>query len=68
MINPDFGLIAQANRIAYQCVEEREDLEEAIQKMKAHKGAYLLEVRVEKEENVFPMVQAGASVEDVRLE
>ena len=68
MINPDFGLIAQANRIAYQCVEERADLEEAIKKMKAHKGAYLLEVRVEKEENVFPMVQAGASVEDVRLE
>jgi len=68
MINPKFGLIAEANRIAYEHVENRENLEEAIQKMKAHKGSFLLEVCVEKEENVFPMVQAGDSVENVRLE
>lgn len=68
MTNPDFGLIARGNGIAYQCVEERKHLEEAILKMKNHKGAYLLEVRVEKEENVFPMVPAGASVADIRLE
>lgn len=68
MINPDFGLIAQANGIAYQCVEKREELEDAIQKMKNHQGAYLLEVKVEKEENVFPMVPAGAAVTDIRLE
>lgn len=68
MTNPDFGLIAQGNHIAYECVEKREDLEAAIQKMKNHPGAYLLEVRVEKEENVFPMVPAGADVADIRLE
>lgn len=68
MINPDFGLIAQANGIAYQCVEKREELEDAVQKMKKHQGAYLLEVKVEKEENVFPMVPAGAAVSDIRLE
>lgn len=68
MTNPEFGLIAQANHIAYQCVEKREELEEAIRKMQSHKGAYLLEVRVEKEENVFPMVPAGAAVTDIRLE
>lgn len=68
MTNPDFGLIARGNHIAYQCVEKREQLEEAVQKMKAHAGAYLLEVRVEKEENVFPMVPAGAAVGEIRLE
>lgn len=68
MVNPDFGPIAQGNGIAYQCVEKREELEEAISKMKAYPGAYLLEVRVEKEENVFPMVPAGASVAEIRLE
>lgn len=68
MTNPDFSLIAQANGIAYACVEKRESLEAAIEKMKNHKGAYLLEVRVEKEENVFPMVPAGAAVADIRLE
>lgn len=68
MTNPDFGLIAQGNHIAYECVEKREQLEDAIRKMKAHPGAYLLEVRVEKEENVFPMVPAGAAVAEIRLE
>lgn len=68
MQNPDFDLIARGNGIAYQCVEKREDLATAVQQMKAHKGAFLLEVRVEKEENVFPMVPAGAAVADIRLE
>ena len=33
-----------------------------------HKGPYLLEVVVEKEENVFPMVPSGDSVSNIRLE
>lgn len=68
MLNPDFGPIAEGYGITYQCVEKREELSNAIQKMKDHKGAYLLEVRVEKEDNVFPMVPAGAAVSDIRLE
>jgi acetolactate synthase-1/2/3 large subunit len=28
---------------------------------------YFLEVRVEKEDNVFPMIPSGASVSDIRL-
>ena len=68
MTNPDFGLIAQANGLGYSQVENRDDLDETIARMKRHKGAFLLEVRVEKEDNVFPMVPAGASVADIRLE
>lgn len=68
MQNPDFALIARGNGIAYRGVEKREDLAAAVQQMKAHQGAFLLEVRVEKEENVFPMVPAGAAVADIRLE
>lgn len=68
MNNPDFGLIAKANGIAYACAETRTDLPEAIGRMIHHKGAFLLEVKVEKEENVFPMVPAGASVSEIRLE
>ena len=68
MTNPDFGAIAQGNGIAYRCVEKRDELETAIHAMKEHPGAFLLEVRVEPEENVFPMVPAGAAVGDVRLE
>ena len=36
--------------------------------MQACRGAYLLEVRVESEDNVFPMVPAGAPVAAIRLE
>lgn len=68
LTNPDFELIAKANHIAYRCVERHEDLEDAIEQMKQTKGAFLLECRVEREENVFPMVPAGAPVHDIRLE
>lgn len=68
LANPDFGLIARANGIAYRCVERRGELSEAVTAMRRSAGAFLLEVRVEPEENVFPMVPAGAPVSAVRLE
>ena len=68
LINPDCELLAKANRIAYRCVERHEDLADAIREMHSTDGAFLLECRVEKEENVFPMVPAGAPVHDIRLE
>ncbi len=68
LVNPDFELLAKANRITYRCVERHEDLADAIREMHSTDGAFLLECRVEKEENVFPMVPAGAPVHDIRLE
>ncbi|MEL7498135.1 MAG: biosynthetic-type acetolactate synthase large subunit [Planctomycetota bacterium] len=68
MINPDFQLIAQAYGIASERVAERNGLDAAMQRMVEHDGAYLLEVMVGKENNVFPMVPAGAAVSDIRLE
>ena len=49
-------------------VDARANLDTAIDTMLNHDGPYLLEVKVVKEGNVFPMVPAGASVSDVRLE
>ena len=68
LTNPDFALLAAANRIPYRCVERHEDLDEAIREMRETQGAFLLEVRVKKDENVFPMVPAGQPVEKIRLE
>ncbi len=48
-------------------VEQRKDLVKAIETMLAHKGSYLLEVMVGKENNVFPMVPQGCSVSEIRL-
>ena len=65
--NPDFITIAKGFGIEGQKVSTRSELTPAIQKMIDHEGPYLLEVVVEKEDNVFPMVPSGASVSDILL-
>ncbi len=66
--NPDFITIAKGYGIEGHTVSERHNLDESVQKMIDHDGPYLLEVMIEKEDNVFPMVPTGASVSDVILE
>ncbi len=68
MTNPDFVAIAKGYYLNARKVVKREDLKEAVAEMIASKEAYFLEVCVEKEDNVFPMVPSGASVSDIRLE
>ena len=66
--NPDFVAIAKGYHINAKSVSKREDLANAVKEMMETEGAYFLEVMVEKEDNVFPMIPTGASVSDVRLE
>ena len=68
MLSPEYSLIARANEVGYELVEKREDLDGAIARMLESPEAFLLEVRVEKEDDVFPMVPAGAAVSDIMLE
>lgn len=68
MVNPDFVAIAKGYFIDAQRVSKREDLAGAIAEMLTAEGPYFLEVKVEKEDNVFPMIPTGASVSDIRLE
>jgi acetolactate synthase I/II/III large subunit len=65
--SPDFVMVAKGYGIAGQCVSDREYLRGAIAEMLAHDGAYLLEVMVGKENNVFPMVAQGTGVAEIRL-
>ncbi len=67
MSNPDFVRIAAAYDIEAARVSERSTLDAAIEEMIAHKGPYFLEVCVENEHNVFPMIPTGASVSEIRL-
>ena len=68
MVNPDFVTIAKGFRIKAKRVEKRDDLETGISEMINSKEPYFLEICVEKEDNVFPMIPSGASVSDIRLE
>jgi acetolactate synthase-1/2/3 large subunit len=68
LLNPDFIKVAEGFGIKGKKVLERPQLDAAIQEMLDHKGPYLLEVSIEKEDNVFPMVPTGASVSDIILE
>jgi len=67
MTNPDFVKIAKGYHIPAQRVSERGDIAAAVKTMLTTDGPYFLEVRVEKENNVFPMIPTGASVSDIRL-
>ena len=67
MVNPDFQTIAKGYHIAAEKVTERSELTNAIKRFLNHKESFLLEVKVKKEGNVFPMIQAGSSVSEVRL-
>ena len=65
--SPDFVMLAKSYGIAGEKVSQREALRYALQTMLNHKGSYLLEVMVGKENNVFPMVPQGCSVAEIRL-
>lgn len=67
MDNPDFVTIARGYRMQAESVSARESLDDALVRMLAHPGPYLLEVRVGHADNVFPMIPAGASVSEMRL-
>ncbi|MGB1972114.1 MAG: thiamine pyrophosphate-binding protein, partial [Flavobacteriaceae bacterium] len=67
MTNPDFVMIAKGYNIAAKRVSQRADLDQAVEEMMASDQPYFLEVCVEKEDNVFPMIPTGASVTDIRL-
>jgi acetolactate synthase-1/2/3 large subunit len=68
MVNPDFQTIAKGYHMEANKVTDRANLEAAVEVFVNHEGSYLLEVMVGKENNVFPMIETGASVSDIRLE
>ena len=68
MKNPNFQKIAEGYGIKNKKVEIKSKLKNSIKEFLDYKKAYLLEIVVEKEENVFPMVTSGDSVSNIRLE
>lgn len=64
---PDFIKLSESYRIEAEQVSERKDLKAAVERMLTSEKAYLLEVKVGKENNVFPMVPQGSAVSEIRL-
>ena len=67
-MNPDFVTIAKGYHIEAKKVTKRDELKSSIEKMLKSTKPFFLEVLVEKEHNVFPMIPTGASVSDIRLD
>ena len=68
LVNPDFLKIADGFGVPGKQISEREELDSTIDDLLSFDGPFLLEVKVTKEGNIFPMVAAGASVSDIRLD
>jgi acetolactate synthase-1/2/3 large subunit len=67
LMNPDFVKVAAGYNIPGKRVSERQELESSVKEMLDAKGPYLLEVTVEQEGTILPMVEPGASVSEVKL-
>ena len=67
MVNPDFVKIAEGYYLKARRVTKRKDLADAVEEMIKSNEPYFLEVVVEKEANVFPMIPTGSSVSEIRL-
>ena len=65
--SPDFVMVAKGYGIEGQRIADRSKLKDGLKAMLNHKGSYLLEVMVGKENNVFPMVPQGRGVAEVVL-
>lgn len=65
--SPDFVQVARGYGIDGKSICKREDLKKALNEMLSHKGSYLLEIMVGKENNVFPMVPQGRGVAEIVL-
>jgi len=65
--SPDFVMVAKGYGIEGRSICKREDVKTALKEMLDHKGSYLLEVMVGKENNVFPMVPQGRGVAEIVL-
>lgn len=67
LLNPDFRMIAQAYGIPAEDVGDRSQLKDAVRRMTEAEGAYMLNVNIEPEDMVFPMVAPGHAVDDILI-
>ncbi len=67
LVNPDFVTIAKGYKISAKRVLKRAELKDSLVEMLESEGPYLLDIKIDKEANVLPMIEPGASVSEVTL-
>jgi acetolactate synthase-1/2/3 large subunit len=65
LLNPNFGMLAQAYGIKNIAVKQRAEVIPAVRAAHAHEGPVLIDFQVEQEDTVYPMVAAGAALDDM---
>ena len=68
MKNPAYELIAQAYKIPYELVYQRENLSAAVERMLNTPGAYILECVILDDDDILPMTPPGCDIGDMLLE
>jgi acetolactate synthase-1/2/3 large subunit len=68
LTNPDFSKISEGFGVPARKITDRDELDQALEELLSSEGPRLLEIEVQKKGNIFPMVPAGGTVSDIRLE
>lgn len=63
--NPDFLMLAKAFEIPGEIISKKSEINSALDNMFNSSGAYLLHVRIDELENVWPLVPPGAANENM---
>lgn len=63
--NPDFLMLAKAFEISGEIITKKSEINSALDNMFNSSGAYLLHVRIDELENVWPLVPPGAANENM---
>ncbi len=66
-VQPSFVKLAESYGIKARKITKKSEVEEALIEMKNHKGPYILDAVIVREENVYPMVPAGAPINNMLL-
>ena len=66
--NPDFVALAAAFDIPGKCITRKQEVTAAIAQLLRHQGPYLLHVRIDEQDNVWPLVPPGAANQDMLTE
>ena len=65
LLSPDFVKLADAHGIAGRTVKTRGEVIPAIEEARGHKGPYVINFMVEKEDSVYPMIPAGSALHEM---